>query len=178
MNGYRDERDNIVQRRPTIRTENDNFILETPWMRNITLSPGQGGYVKIGNTIIDPDLPYQVRTRTLFTGLLDLSFVISASLSVFQFDFTLCSCMWWSLDHTSVDYQYVYFFLCSSCCTQKLTVTPLCKHPDFHLSSSARMLFSLTSRHVKSYVARHSQRHSSPPTTARQDGLTEHYLAT
>ena len=61
VNGYRDERDNIVQRRPTIRTENDNFILETPRNRNITLSPGQGGYVRIGNTIIDPNVPYQVR---------------------------------------------------------------------------------------------------------------------
>ncbi|KAL5262280.1 hypothetical protein ACHWQZ_G007862 [Mnemiopsis leidyi] len=59
VNGYRDERDNIVQRRPTIRTENDNFILETPPNRNITLSPGQNGYVKIGDTIIDPSMTYQ-----------------------------------------------------------------------------------------------------------------------
>lgn len=63
LNGYRDDRDDIVQRRPTIRTENDNFILETPKNRNITLSPGPGGFVKIGNTIIGED--YQVRMRSM-----------------------------------------------------------------------------------------------------------------
>lgn len=51
--GYRDE--GIVQRRPTIRTENDNFVLETPRNRNITLNPGPGGFVRIGNTIISGD---------------------------------------------------------------------------------------------------------------------------
>ena len=44
-----------MQRRPTIRTENDNFVLETPRNRNITLNPGPGGFVRIGNTIISGD---------------------------------------------------------------------------------------------------------------------------
>jgi len=55
----REERDNIIQRRPTVRTVDDNFIIETPRNRNITLSPGDGGFVRIGNTVIDPSGSYQ-----------------------------------------------------------------------------------------------------------------------
>lgn len=103
MNGYRDERDNIVQRRPTIRTENDNFILETPPNRNITLSPGQNGYVKIGDTIIDPNMSYQV-ILLFFIGFIPICnpfFLLSRSACLSTFDGFSVRFMKWSFNHRS-----------------------------------------------------------------------------
>ena len=47
--------DNIIQTRPTLRTVADNIIIETPRNRNITLTPGEGGFVKIGDAVIYPE---------------------------------------------------------------------------------------------------------------------------